>query len=98
MKSACLLSRWSEVRVFPGAPINFPQGLDEKLFKTLWSIRNLSENTQNIYAKNLKRLSRETNLDDSMSVEKFVFNLDVSNKYRNALFDAYSHYCKANEI
>jgi len=33
-----------------------------------------------------------------MSVEKFVFNLDVSNKYRNALFDAYSHYCKANEI
>jgi integrase len=32
-----------------------------------------------------------------VKVERFVFSLDVSNAYKNALFDAYSHYCKTSE-
>lgn len=43
-------------------------------------------------------MAREADLDKTESVESFVFGIDVSNKYRNALFDAYSHYCSANEI
>ena len=66
--------------------------------KALWSIRNLSKNTQKIYSKNLRRLAKETDLNDPMKVEEYVFSLNVSNKYRNALFDAYSHFCKACEI
>jgi len=41
------------------------------------------------------RLARETDLNGPKKVEAFVFGVDVSNKYRNALFDAYAHYCKA---
>ncbi len=33
-----------------------------------------------------------------MNVERYVFGIDVTNKYRNALFDAYAHYCKANDL
>ncbi|MDP7208114.1 MAG: hypothetical protein QGH14_05980, partial [Candidatus Bathyarchaeota archaeon] len=66
--------------------------------KALWSIRNLSKNTQRIYSRNLRRLCRETDVNQPQKVEAYVFSLDVTNKYRNALFDSYSHYCKANEI
>jgi len=66
--------------------------------KALWSIRNLSKNTQKIYSRNLRRLCRETDVNEPMKVESYVFGLDVTNKFRNALFDSYSHYCKANEI
>ncbi|MBD3207183.1 tyrosine-type recombinase/integrase [Candidatus Bathyarchaeota archaeon] len=72
--------------------------VSEGVLKALWSIRNLSKNTQRTYSKNLRRLAREADLNDTREVEAFVFDLDVSNSYRNALFDAYSHYCKANEI
>ena len=82
----------------PRGANNLPKGFHESVFKTLWSIRNLSKNTQRIYAKNLRRLARESDLDKTESIESFVFGLDVSNKYRNALFDAYSHYCSANKI
>ncbi len=77
---------------------NLPQGYEEEIFKTLWNIRNLSKNTQIIYAKNLKRISRNSDLNNPTSVEKYVFGIQVTNKYRNSLFDAYSQYCKANEI
>jgi hypothetical protein len=66
--------------------------------KALWSIRNLSQNTQKIYSRNLRRLCRETDVNEPVKVESHVFGLDVTNKFRNALFDSYSHYCKANEI
>ena len=78
--------------------INLPLGIKEGLVKTLWSIWYLSENTQKIYSKNLRRLSRESDLNEPKNVEEFVFGLNVTNKYRNALFDAYSQYCSANEI
>jgi integrase len=66
--------------------------------KALWSIRNLSKNTQLVYSKNLRRIAKEVSLNSPDRVEAFVFGLDVTNKYRNALFDSYGHYCKANEI
>jgi integrase len=51
-----------------------------------------------IYSKNLKRICKNSDLNDPDSVERYVFGLDVSNKYRNSLFDAYSHYCSTNDI
>jgi len=75
-----------------------PLGINGGLVKTLWNIRNLSKNTQLIHSKNLRRLARESNLNEPKNVEEFVFNLNVTNKYRNALFDAYSQYCSANEL
>lgn len=82
----------------PRGANNLPPDVSEGLVKTFWGIRNLSENTQKIYSKNLRRLARETDLNESHRVESFVFGLDVKNTYRNALFDAYSQYCKANGI
>ena len=43
-------------------------------------------------------MAKNTDLNDPLNVESFVFGLDVKNTYRNALFDAYSQYCKANGI
>jgi integrase len=51
-----------------------------------------------VYSRNLRRLCRETDVNQPVKVESYVFCLDVTNKYRNALFDSYSHYCRANEI
>ena len=68
------------------------------MVKTFWSIRHLSKNTQDIYAKNLRRLAKKTDLNDPVKVEQYVFGIEVTNKYRNALFDAYAHYCKSNEL
>jgi integrase len=76
---------------------NLPQ-VSEGLVKAFWSIRHLSKNTQQIYAKNLKRLAKNTDLNDPIKVEQYVFNKDISNNYRNALFDAYAHYCTSNEL
>jgi integrase len=66
--------------------------------KTLWSIRNLSENTQKTYSKLLKRLAKNCELTNPVKVEKYVFNQDWKNTTRNLYFDAYNHFCKANEI
>jgi hypothetical protein len=52
---------------------------------------------QETYSRNLRRLAKNTDLNDPMNVERYVFGIDVTNKYRNALFDAYAHYCVANE-
>jgi len=82
----------------PRGANNLPPDVREGLVKTIWGIRNLSENTQKIYSKNLRRLAKNTDLNDPYKVESYVFGLDVKNTYRNALFDAYSQYCKANEI
>jgi hypothetical protein len=43
-------------------------------------------------------MAKGTDLNCPEKVEAFVFGLEVTNKYRNALFDSYGHYCKANEI
>jgi integrase len=51
-----------------------------------------------IYSKNLRRIAKVADLNCPERVEEFVFRLEVTNKYRNALFDSYGHYCKANEI
>jgi integrase len=68
------------------------------LVNTFWSFRHLSPNTQETYSRNLRRLAKNTDLNDPMNVERYVFGIDVTNKYRNALFDAYAHYCTANSI
>ncbi|MDP2899358.1 MAG: hypothetical protein Q8O47_00105 [Candidatus Bathyarchaeota archaeon] len=46
----------------------------------------------------LKRLNRDSDLDDPEKVERWVFDLKCSNKTRSIFFDAYRHYCLANEI
>jgi hypothetical protein len=33
-----------------------------------------------------------------VKIERYVFGIDATDKYRNSLFDAYAHYCNANEI
>jgi integrase len=43
-------------------------------------------------------MAKTADLNSTERIEAFVFGLEVMNKYRNALFDAYGHYCKANEI
>ena len=62
--------------------------VSEGLVKTFWGTRHLSKNTQEIYSKNLRRLSKKTDLNDPIKVEQYVFCIEVTNKYRNALFDA----------
>jgi hypothetical protein len=66
--------------------------------KAFWSIRHLSRNTQETYSRNLRRLAKNTDLNNPIKVEQYVFGIDVTNKYRNALFDAYAHYCTANDL
>jgi hypothetical protein len=51
-----------------------------------------------VYSRNLRRLCREIDVNQSAKVESYFFGLEVTNKYRNALFDSYYYYCKANEI
>ena len=43
-------------------------------------------------------MAKNADLNDPMNVERYVFGIDVTNKYRNALFDAYAHYSKTNEL
>jgi len=66
----------------------------ENLVKTLWSLRNLSKNTQKTYAKMLRHLNEHTDLNDPESIERYVFNKDWKNKSRANYFNAYQHYCK----
>jgi len=46
----------------------------------------------------LKRLQRDTVLSDPEKVERWAFDLQISNKTRSIFFDAYNNYCLANEI
>jgi hypothetical protein len=69
---------------------------NQRLFDTLWSLRNLSKNTQKTYAKLLKILDIHSNLDDPVSVERYLLDLDCKNKTRNNFFCAYKHYCDVN--
>jgi integrase len=85
------------VQIYPPLPYNY-QPSSEEIIKALWSIRNLSKDTQKTYAKMLKRLQRETDLRDPEKVERWVFDLQCSNKTRSIFFDSYRHYCIANEI
>ena len=71
---------------------------NQRLFDTLWSLRNLSKNTQKTYAKLLKILDIHSNLDDPVSVERYLLDLDCKNKTRNNFFCAYKHYCDVNGI
>jgi hypothetical protein len=71
---------------------------NQAIFDTLWSIRNLSKNTQKTYAKYLRRLVKSVDLNDPFKVEQYIFNKDLSNKSRNNLFSAYGHYCRVNGI
>ena len=49
-----------------------PLGINEGLVKTLWNIRNLSKNMQIIYSKNLRRLARESNLNEPKNIEELM--------------------------
>jgi integrase len=43
-------------------------------------------------------MDKNSDLDSPSSVERFVLDLDVTNKTKNNYFNAYGNYCKANEI
>jgi len=45
----------------------------------------MSKNIQIIYSKNLKRFSTSSDLNEPERVERYVFGLKVTNKYRNSL-------------
>ena len=54
--------------------------------------------SQTTYAKKIKRLNRNANLDDQVETERFILALDRSSKYKQSLLLAYRHYCLANKI
>ena len=68
------------------------------IFKTLASIQHLSKTNQRAISTRLKRLSRETLLQNPLTVERFVYSLNVSNNYKNKLFEAYQYYTNANAV
>jgi integrase len=92
-----LITPRSVVQIYPPLLSNYPP-INERIVKALLTIRNLSDCSQKTYSKCLKRLSRETDLDDPLKVEDYVYSKEWSNKTKKVYFDAYSHYCKANEI
>jgi integrase len=82
----------------PPATIKLTPISKQKLFDTLWSLRSLSRNTQRTYAKLLKIIDRNADLNDPLSVERCVFEADCKNKSRNNFFCANRHYCDVNGI
>jgi hypothetical protein len=42
----------------------------EGLVKALWSIRNLSKNTQRIYSKNLRRIAINSDLNENQGLKR----------------------------
>ncbi len=46
----------------------------------------------------MKRLAKNCEISNPIEVEKFVFEKDWSRNTKNLYFDAYTHYCKANEL
>lgn len=93
-----LITPRSVVQIYPPLPSNYHPGFKEAFLKTIWNIRNLSENTQKTYSKLLKRLGKNCDLSDPVQVEKYVFEQDWKNTTKNVHFDAYRQYCIANEI
>ena len=69
--------------------------VSEDILKALWSIRNLSKNSQRSYAKYLKRLYREVDMKDLFKVETFFLNAEWKNKTKSNFLMAYQPYCKA---
>ena len=58
---------------YPPLPTIYPP-INEQVVNTLLDIRNLGENTQKTYAKCLKRLSRNIQLDSPSEVENYVYS------------------------
>ncbi len=71
---------------------------EEKIVKTLWELRNLSAKSQKTYAKKIKYLSKNVNLDNPLETEQYILSLKKASKYKQGLLLAYLHYCKANDI
>lgn len=46
----------------------------------------------------LKRLARDTEIDDPRKTEEWIFSREFKNKTKRLYLDAYTNYCKANEI
>ena len=69
-----------------------------QVLKTLHSVQDLSKSSQKAIHTRIKTLSRITLLNTPMMVERAIYNMDVSNNYKNKLFEAYQHYCNANAM
>jgi integrase len=72
--------------------------IEERIVKALWELRNLKPSSQKGYAKKIKFLNKNTNLDNPRVTENYVLSLEKTNKYKMTLLSAYMHYCKANAI
>ncbi len=92
-----LITPRSVVQIYPPLLSTTPL-VSEGILKALWSIRNLSDDSKKTYSKLLKRLSRETDLDDPKKVEEWIFSQTFTNKTKRLYLDAYTHYCNANSL
>jgi len=70
----------------------------DPLSKTLLKVQHLSRASQRAVLYRLKRLNRDVDLRRTSFVESLIYGLNVSANYKNKLFYAYAHYCRANGI
>jgi len=68
------------------------------IIKTLTRIQHFSKANQKAINSRLERIAREVNLENPSEVEKFIYDLDISNNYKNKLFLAYQSLREANNI
>jgi len=58
-----------------------------------------SKPNQKAIVTRVKRLSGlVVDLEDSLTVEKTIYTMNVTNNYKNKLFEAYQVWCKCNSI
>jgi hypothetical protein len=67
--------------------------IEERIVKALWELRNLKPSSQKGYAKKIKFLNKNTNLDNPRVTKNYVLSLEKTNKYKMTLLSAYMHYC-----
>ena len=79
--------RRSVVQIYPPLPSNYPP-INEQIVNTLLKLRNLSESSQKTYEKCLKRLNRDSSLNNPSEVEEYVFSKEWKNNTKNIYFNA----------
>jgi hypothetical protein len=69
------------------------------ILKTLPKIQHLSKSNQRAINYRLMRIAKEDiEFSNPLEVENFVYSMDVSNNYKNKIFQAYHLLCQANNI
>jgi len=69
------------------------------ILKTLPKVQHLSRTNQRAVNYRLMRIAKEEiDFNNPSEVETFVYGMDVSNNYKNKIFQAYHLLCQANDI